>query len=31
VDDVARVAAAAGVRVAAVWSEEDRWFADLVR
>ena len=31
VDDVARVAAGAGLRVASVWSEEDRWFADLVR
>jgi SAM-dependent methyltransferase len=31
VDDVARVATAASLRVGSVWSEEDRWFADLVR
>jgi hypothetical protein len=31
VDDVARVAAAAGLRVGPVWSEENRWFAELVR
>jgi SAM-dependent methyltransferase len=31
VDDVARVATAAGLRVGSVWSEEDRWFAELVR
>lgn len=31
VDDVTRVAAAAGLRVDSVWSEEERWFADLVR
>jgi SAM-dependent methyltransferase len=31
VDGVACVAATAGLRVASVWSEEDRWFAELVR
>lgn len=31
VDDVPCVAAAAGLRVGSVWSEEDRWFAELVR
>lgn len=31
VDDVARMAAGAALRVRSVWSEEDRWFAELAR